>query len=175
MRYPLRSAALAGVLVLLAAAAAAPAFAQFSLFGIFGGGKHFTAETVSIDAAAAARAVSDFRKQNGLPPVTVNAAMMAIAATQAKAMAEAGTMSHDVGGSFEGRLRAGHYDDAVAVENIAAGQKTFDAAFLAWQKSPGHRANMLSPTVTQFGIAAYRSAESPNGIYWSLNLAASHR
>src|SRR4051794_25541762 len=102
-----------GLALVTGISAAVPAVAEFSLSNLFG--KHYTAETVKVDATAAARAVSDFRKQHGLPAVAVNAALMAIASTQAKAMAEAGAMSHDIGGSFEGRLRAGHYDDAVAV------------------------------------------------------------
>lgn len=148
-----------------------PAQAEFSLFGLFGGNR-FPTEPVSVDAAAAAKALSDFRKLNRLAGVAVNSGLMAIAATQAKAMAEAGSMSHDVAGSFESRLASGHYATSAAAENIAAGQKTFAEVFTGWQNSPHHRENMLLPAVTQIGIAAYRGTGSKFGIYWSLALAA---
>lgn len=154
---------------------AQPALAQIDFFGLFGGGSRFPTEPVSVDAPAAARAVSDFRKQNGLQAVVVNAGLMAVAVTQAKAMAESGLMSHDVAGSFPTRLSAGRYATSAAVENIAAGQKSFAEVFAGWQRSPGHRENMLAREVTQLGIAAYRSTGSKYGIYWSLALAAARR
>jgi uncharacterized protein YkwD len=49
-------------------------------------------------------------------------------------------------------------------ENIAMGQHTTDEAVHDWMNSPGHRANILSSSYTQTGVAAYRT---PDGtIYW---------
>ncbi|MFO1185384.1 MAG: CAP domain-containing protein [Bauldia sp.] len=151
-----------------------PARAQGILSGLFGG-THFPTEPFAIDAAAAARAISDFRKLSGLVAVTVSSTLMKVATTQAKAMAEAGIMSHDVAGSFPTRLSAAGYAAAAAVENIAAGQKSFAEVFGGWQKSPGHRENLLAPDVNQLGIAAYRGTGSKYGIYWSLALGSTRR
>jgi uncharacterized protein YkwD len=54
-------------------------------------------------------------------------------------------------------------------ENIAMGQPTTDQAVHDWMNSSGHRANILSASYTQTGVAAYRT---PDGtIYWCQQFA----
>jgi len=54
-------------------------------------------------------------------------------------------------------------------ENIAMGQPTTDQAVHDWMNSSGHRANILSSSYTQTGVAAYRT---PDGtIYWCQQFA----
>ncbi|GHU38854.1 hypothetical protein FACS1894105_13200 [Clostridia bacterium] len=47
-----------------------------------------------------------------------------------------------------------------AAENIAMGQKNASEAMKSWMNSPGHRANILSRTVTEIGVGA---AKTSNG------------
>jgi uncharacterized protein YkwD len=51
-------------------------------------------------------------------------------------------------------------------ENIAMGQPNVDTAVRTWMNSPGHRANILNPSYTQIGVAAYRLGSNPT-IYWT--------
>lgn len=50
-------------------------------------------------------------------------------------------------------------------ENVAAGQKTPQAAFTAWMNSPGHRANIEQPRVSHTGFAFAKS--SSGKYYWT--------
>jgi uncharacterized protein YkwD len=127
----------------------------------------------TVDPAAAARLISDYRRSHGLSPVTLNPQLMAIAAKHSRAMASADKMSHVLAGegSFERRLSAGGYDAAIAAENVAAGHRNLDEAFAGWKASPGHNANMLKPGVTQMGIAVAYAQNSKYGNFWTLVLA----
>lgn len=52
-----------------------------------------------------------------------------------------------------------------AAENIAKGQRTPQEVMNSWMNSAGHRANILSKTVTQIGVGA---AKDSNGtLYWT--------
>lgn len=52
-----------------------------------------------------------------------------------------------------------------AAENIAMGQRTAADVMNAWMNSPGHRANILSKTVSQIGVGAAKSANGT--MYWT--------
>lgn len=133
-----------------------------------------TSAPATVDPGSAAALISSYRKGRGLPAVSLDPKLMAIAASHARAMANANKMAHVLPGegSFPKRLSAGGYDAAVAVENIAAGPKTLDQVFAAWKKSSGHNANMLKPGVTAMGIAVAHTANGRFNDYWALVLAA---
>lgn len=128
----------------------------------------------TVNPAAAAAAISEYRRSRGLSAVTVDGKLTAIARGHSQAMAKADKMAHHVRGEprFEQRLRAGGYDASVAAENVAAGHRNFNEAFAGWKASPGHRANMLKPGVTQIGIAVAYSTSGKYGNFWTLVLAA---
>jgi uncharacterized protein YkwD len=122
-------------------------------------------------AATAQAAISHYRAEHGLPPVTVDPKLMALAAEQARAMAKADELEHDVARPFEARVASYHPD--LAVENIAAGTRTFASTLELWKHSPGHDANLRRAGVTRFGIATAQ-AQSPQSrykVYWSLIMA----
>jgi len=56
-----------------------------------------------------------------------------------------------------------HTNQPVA-ENIAMGQNSSGEVINSWMNSSGHRANILNPSYSRIGVAAYTA---PNGtIYW---------
>ena len=120
-------------------------------------------------SAAAQAAISHYRAAHGLPPVTPDAKLMRLAAEQANAMARAGVMDHSVAHPFQVRMAS--YNPEVAVENIAAGTKTFASTLDIWQHSPGHDANLRRAGVTRFGIASAEAPDSKYKIYWALIMA----
>jgi hypothetical protein len=120
-------------------------------------------------AAAAQAAISHYRAEHGLPPVTVDPKLMALAAEQARAMAHADELEHDVGGAFQARVASYHPD--IAVENIAAGTRTFASTLALWKHSPGHDANLRRTGVTRFGIASAPAPQSRYKVFWSLIMA----
>jgi uncharacterized protein YkwD len=127
----------------------------------------------TVDPASAAAKISAYRKSKGLPGVTVSAKLNQIAASQAKAMASAGRMSHSLPGKggFMKRMDSGGYDAGIAGENLAAGPLTLDQAMAAWKKSRGHNANLLKQGVTEIGIAVAHASKGKYAEYWALVLA----
>lgn len=56
------------------------------------------------------------------------------------------------------------HTSAHVAENIAMGQPTTSQVVGDWMNSPGHRANILNPSYTRIGAAAYTA---PDGtVYW---------
>ena len=120
-------------------------------------------------SAAAQAAISGYRAEHGLPPVTPDAKLMRLAAEQANAMARAGVLDHDVARPFQVRIVS--YGPEVAVENIAAGTKTFASTLDIWQHSAGHDANLRKAGVTRFGIASAEAPDSKYKVFWALIMA----
>ena len=121
-------------------------------------------------AANAQAAISHYRAEHGLAAVRPDARLMALAAEQARAMARAGVLEHNVDKPFSARIV--RYDAEVAVENIACGTDTFAATLALWKRSPGHDANLRRAGVTRFGIASAPAPQSKYKVFWSLIMAA---
>lgn len=124
-----------------------------------------------VDAAAARAMLSGYRHSNGLPGVTIDPELMRLAAQQAKAMASANRLSHNVIGTLGKRLQRAGYRAREAAENLSAGYYTIADAFSGWRSSPPHRANMLLRHVTRMGIAAAYAPHTRYKVFWSLILA----
>lgn len=93
---------------------------------------------------------------------------MRAAEIQASQMVRVNTLEHEVPGSdyptLPSRLAAVDYRMRAAGENIGEGYRSPAAALAGWMASPGHRANILSPTYTEMGAATARSATGD--VYW---------
>jgi uncharacterized protein YkwD len=122
-----------------------------------------------LDAAAAQSMISGYRRNNGLPALTLDPMLMRLAEEQARMMAARDKLDHDVGRSFQTRIAPA--GPVVAAENIGAGYHTIAEAFSGWRDSPPHRANMLLRGATRMGIAAVYSPKSKYKVFWSLILA----
>jgi uncharacterized protein YkwD len=120
-------------------------------------------------AAVAQAAISHYRAEHGLPPVTVDPRLMALAAEQARAMAKADSLEHDVDRPFQ--VRVASYDPDIAVENIAGGTRDFTSTLVLWEHSAGHDANLRRDGVTRFGIASAPAPQSKYKVFWSLIMA----
>ena len=59
------------------------------------------------------------------------------------------------------------YDWSAIGENIAAGQQSVDTVMTAWLDSPGHCANIMRDSYTEFGAATYTVDGSDFPIYWT--------
>jgi uncharacterized protein YkwD len=125
----------------------------------------------TVNPQAAANLISGYRANKGLGPVTVDPLLNQMAAEQARAMARADKVNHDVGGSFKRRLAASGFDAGLAAENVGAGYRTLAEAFSGWRDSKHHNANMLKPGVTRIGIGTAYAPNSKYKVYWSLVLA----
>ena len=118
------------------------------------------------EAVAAAALISQYRAAYGLPPVTVDGKLNRAAEVQARAVAEAGSLSH---GAFASRM-ASFGIRGTAAENLTAGSHSVDEAVARLRASPAHNANLLMPEARHVGLAR---ADSPSryGRYWALVLS----
>ena len=124
-----------------------------------------------LDPQAAASMISLYRQNNGLGPVVVDPALMALAEEQSTAMAKKNKLDHDVKAPLAKRLNASGYPASVAVENVSAGYHTLAEAFSGWRDSPPHRANMLKSGVSKLGIAAIYAPNTKYKVFWTMILA----
>jgi uncharacterized protein YkwD len=122
--------------------------------------------TALANAADYAGAISAFRRAHGLPAVKLDGRLNAAALKQAKAMAASGSISHSAAGSFSSRMAP--LRKLRAAENIGAGFLTFAEMLKEWEKSPGHRENLLLPGMRRVGVAFVDNQKSPYRKFWAM-------
>jgi uncharacterized protein YkwD len=127
----------------------------------------------TVNPQEAAGLINAYRASHGLPPVSLDPTLMAVATDHARKMAALDKLDHVLPGegSFPQRLAAHNYDATIAAENIGAGYPDLNDAFSGWRASPHHNDNLLKQGVTQIGIAVAFSPTSRFGNFWSLVLA----
>jgi uncharacterized protein YkwD len=119
------------------------------------------------DAKAAATLLSQYRTSKGLSPVVADATLNRAAEVQARAVAEAGALSH---GEFSSRM-ASFGINGYSAENLVAGSTTIEQAMVRWKASPGHNENLLLPQARRIGIAYAKSPGAGYEHYWAMVLA----
>ena len=130
--------------------------------------EHHLSVVVRLDPDEVKSRISAYRETHHLSDVTIDPALMALAQSQANAMAQADHLSHEVDGSLDHRLNAAHHAKGYAVENVSAGYATADAALAGWQRSPGHNANLLDGKMRRMGIAAADAPGTRFKTFWAL-------
>lgn len=124
------------------------------------------AASSSIVTGSALGAVNSYRKANGREALKADSALGRAARDHSIAMAKSGRLDHK---QFRARLRKFKISGAAA-ENVASGQMDIAAVLAAWQKSRGHRRNMLG-RYSRVGLAVARNPTSGNRPYWTMILA----
>jgi uncharacterized protein YkwD len=122
--------------------------------------------SVPAPAADHAGSINAYRRANGLPAVKTDGALTALAQRQASAMARAGTIGHDIGGSFASRVSS--LRRSQAAENVAAGHSDFATTLKQWVDSAGHRRNLLMRGATRVGVASASNPASRYKTFWAL-------
>jgi uncharacterized protein YkwD len=93
------------------------------------------------------------------PPLSMNPALRCAARAHSLDMATANFFSHtNLAGEGPGeRMSQAGYDGRAWGENIAFGQSTPAQVVAGWMNSPGHCANIMSPTFTEIGTGYHGS------------------
>lgn len=144
-----------------------PQFKNPSL--IYPGNKVYVPNIADIKAqeAEVIRLVNVQRSNAGLPPLSANWELSRIARYKSTDMINKNYFSHispTYGTPFNMMENFG-VTFSSAGENIAMGQKNAAEVVNSWMNSPGHRANILSPSYTQIGVGL---AKNSNGVcYWT--------
>ena len=122
-------------------------------------------------AGSPADLISGFRLKHGEVRVVRDATLDRIALEQARAMAAKDDLSHEVLGSFSGRIAPAHA--RLAAENIAYGYESFEKTLGQWIDSSGHRKNLLLPNASRVGVASAKDA-SGKRTYWAMVIAGDY-
>jgi hypothetical protein len=112
----------------------------------------------------AARLVADDRSRFGLTSLSWDPELAAIARAHSAEMAEEGYFAHvsPRTGSVADRLHRAAYPASFAAENIAMSPRLGEAQE-SLMRSPGHRAAILSPEATHFGIGVVTRHDQTQG------------
>jgi len=138
-----------------------------------------TGPRADLDAVAKAivERTNAFRKKEGREPVVSDGALTATAKEFAQFMAKADKYGHTADGRQPSeRAKEQKYDFCIVLENIAyafdsrgfSDNKLTDGFVTGWEKSPGHRRNMLDMDVTETGVAVARSEKT--GHYYAVQM-----
>jgi uncharacterized protein YkwD len=123
-----------------------------------------------LNPQAALAEVNAFRTKNGLSALVLDERLSRAAAMQSSNQAVRSRIGHygpDGSKPRDRSARAG-YRPRIAAENVAAGHKSFSDVMRSWERSSGHRRNLLRPNVN---AAGFGMAESKSGrAYWTLVL-----
>lgn len=135
------------------------------------------AADVRVATAGLLEGTNTLRTGAGRPALVRNASLSTAAAAFAEFMARTDQYGHEADGSSPSSRAAGAgYDACIVAENIAYqflstgfGTEELVQTFLdGWMDSPGHRANLLAPDITELGVAIARSART--GRYYGVQL-----
>ncbi len=109
------------------------------------------------------RLLNEDRKRAGLPPLRLDDRLTKIARAHSEEMAKKRTVFHHspTTGTPEDRVRRAHLKNSMLAENLAQASSEEEAE-RSLLDSPGHRRNILDPTLTQVGIGV-AAIVSPQG------------
>jgi len=127
---------------------------------------------VRLDPEEATAWLNAYRAKSSLGPVRLDPELMAVAQSQADAMAAADRMSHDVKGGFASRLAAAGVRAGEAGENVCAGDYSTADAMAAWRRSPEHDVNLRLRAATRFGVGLAKNPRSQWGAFWAMAIAS---
>lgn len=121
------------------------------------------------DTVAALPMVNKLRASKGFSALTLDTSARKAAGIQATRMAKAQEMKHLIGFGDDFGARMKKSDVALpAAENIAAGQKSVEAAVQAWIDSPRHLENMLG---NYRGLGVAMAPAKDGRPYWAMVLS----
>jgi uncharacterized protein YkwD len=118
-----------------------------------------------------ANAINAERAAHGVSPVNLDSRLTQAARWHSRDMADNNFVSHD--GSDDSapwdRMEAACYDWTAAGEIIGAGYVTVNDMLQGWLNSPGHRAILLDPIYTDFGVGYAYNPSSTYKHYWTVD------
>ncbi len=136
-------------------------------------GRDFSATGLNAEQARAM--INDYRKQNGLKPLKLNASLTEAAKNHSRDLAKWDRISHfgSDGSNPWDRVKRTGYNAKLAAENVGTGQVTIDEVMKGWKDSPGHNKNLLLKDAEHMGIALVHEPKSEFKTFWTLVLGSS--
>lgn len=125
-----------------------------------------------LDAEKARDLINQYRAQNKLKPLKLNAELSAAAKAHSTDLAKWDRISHfgSDGSNPWDRVKRTGYNARLAAENVGTGQVTIDEVFKGWKESPGHNKNLLLADAEHMGIALVHDSKTEFKTFWTLVL-----
>jgi len=125
-----------------------------------------------LDLEAARELINQYRKQNGLKPLKLNAELSNAAKNHSRDLAKWDRISHfgSDGSNPWDRVKRSGYNARLAAENVGTGQTTIEEVFKGWKESPGHNKNLLLADAEHMGIALVQDPKTEFKTFWTLVL-----
>lgn len=124
----------------------------------------------SLDAERARDMINQYRSENGLKPLRLNASLTAAAKEHSRDLAKWDRISHygSDGSNPWDRVKRTGYKPRVAAENVGTGQASFDEVLKGWKDSPGHNKNLLIADGREMGLALVQDPKTEFKSFWTL-------
>ena len=118
--------------------------------------------------------VNQYRKQNGLKVLKLNAELSDAAKNHSRDLAKWDRISHfgSDGSNPWDRVKRTGYNARLAAENVGTGQVTIEEVFKGWKESPGHNKNLLLADAEHMGVALVQEPKTEFKTFWTLVLGA---
>jgi uncharacterized protein YkwD len=128
-----------------------------------------------LDPDKARELINAYRKEKGLKPLKLNAALTEAAKAHSRDLAKWDRISHygSDGSNPWDRVKRAGYNAKVAAENVGTGQTNMEEVLKGWQQSPGHNKNLLLADVEHMGIALVQDPRTEFKTFWTLVVGSS--
>jgi uncharacterized protein YkwD len=130
--------------------------------------------TTSLDPEKARDIINQYRRDNKLKPLKLNAVLTEAAKAHSRDLSKWDRISHygSDGSNPWDRVKRSGYKARLAAENVGTGQIDFQEVMKGWRASPGHNKNLLLPDASEMGLALVQDPKTEFKSFWTLVLAA---
>jgi uncharacterized protein YkwD len=126
--------------------------------------------TTALDPSFARDIINQYRTENGLKPLKLNAELTAAAKMHSRDLSKWDRISHygSDGSNPWDRVKRSGYKARLAAENVGTGQIDFKEVMKGWKESPGHNKNLLLSDAEHMGIALVQDPKTEFKSFWTL-------
>lgn len=124
----------------------------------------------ALDPERARDLINQYRQDNGLKPLKLNAALTDAAKDHSRDLAKWDRISHygSDGSNPWDRVKRTGYKPRLAAENVGTGQVSFNEVLRGWKESPGHNKNLLLADAREMGLALVQDPKTEFKSFWTL-------
>jgi uncharacterized protein YkwD len=131
--------------------------------------------STQLDPDRARELINAYRKEKGLKPLKLSAALTEAAKAHSRDLAKWDRISHygSDGSNPWDRVKRAGYNAKLAAENVGTGQASLDEVMKGWKESAGHNKNLLLADAEHMGIALVQDPRTEFKTFWTLVVGSS--
>ena len=130
--------------------------------------------STNLDPDMARDLINQYRQENGLKPLKLNASLTEAAKGHSRDLAKWDRISHygSDGSNPWDRVKRTGYKPRLAAKNVGTGQVSFKEVLRGWKDSPGHNKNLLLADAREMGLALVQDPKTEFKSFWTLVIGA---